>query len=246
MLASSLTAAGSGACAPTTACGCLSGRGHSVYMGASRKSARDVANWRSNDNVWLDHTVLVEADLEWLEPVRHLTAWAVKAPPGFFSRLPALHGLDVRGGSGTTADFVAGCADLRYLVINQVRGMCNLSAVGDLASLELLSLYGLPQVRVLPSLGGLNQLRRLEVGSMKGIEELAPLLDAPHLEELQLAKAVSLSARDPDRIAEHLTLSAFEWFAEDVPNKVWVPVVERVNKPRVRPMHAIDWYESRH
>lgn len=215
-------------------------------MGDSRRSARDAANWRSNDDVWLDHTVLVETDLEWLESARHVTAWAVKAPPGFFGKLPGLHGLDVRGGSGATADFVTGCADLRYLVINQVRGMCDLSAVGDLASLELLRLYGLPQVRVLPSLRELDQLRRLEVGSMKRIEELAPLLDAPRLEELQLAKAVSLSASDPARIAEHPTLSAFEWFAEDLPKKVWVPVVERVGKPKVQPMHAKDWYESRH
>lgn len=123
--------------------------------------------------------------------------------------------------------------------------MNDLTAIGDLASLELLQLYGLPQVRTLPSLRGLGQLRRLHVGSMKGIEELAPLLDAPRLEELELAKAVSLAASDPPRIAEHPTLLAFSWFAEDVPNKVWVPVVERVAKPNVRPMHAKDWFDTR-
>lgn len=214
-------------------------------MSAPSGSARTAAKWRSSDDAWLDHVVLVESDLEWLAPVRHLTLWAVKAPERFFSRLPFLQGLDVRGGSSKSAAFVEGCADLRYLVINQVRGLHDLTAVGDLTSLELLQLYGLPQVRTLPSLARLDALRRLDLGSMKGIEGLAPLLDAPGLEELQLSRAVSLAPSDPTCIAEHPTLAAFDWFAEDVPDKVWIPVVERVAKPKTRSMHAKDWFDSR-
>ena len=201
--------------------------------------------WLSDDIVRIDHAVLAEADREWLEPVRRLTLWAVKAPPDFFPSLPSLEWLDIRGGSGESADFVGGCAHLRFLAINQVRGMRELSSIGDLTGLELLSLYGLPQVRSLPSLAQLERLRRIEAGSLKGIKELGPLLDAPRLEELILERAVSLSSDDPARIAEHPTLSAFEWFAEDVPDRVWRPIVERIGRPKARAMHPEEWFDSR-
>jgi hypothetical protein len=204
-----------------------------------------VARWLSEDAVRIDHAVLTESDREWLKPVRRLTLWAVKAPPGFFRGLPLLEWLDVRGGSGESVKFVEGCARLRYLGINQVRGMRDLTPIGDLASLEMLSLYGLPQVRTLPSLAGCECLSRIEAGSLKGIEQLGPLLDAPRLEELVLERAVSMSPSDPERIATHPTLASFEWFAENVPNKVWLPVVERVGKPKARAMLPEEWFASR-
>lgn len=218
---------------------------HPRRMGTPRRTAEESAQWRSDEAVWLDHAILADADLQWLEPVRRLTLWAVKTPSDFFRRLPALEWLDVRGGSGQSADFVEGCAGLRYLAINQVRGLSDLSMIANLPNLELLSLYGLPQVRSLPSLRGVASLRRIEAGSLKGIDELGPLLDAPGLEELLLVRAVSLAASDPDRIAEHPSLTAFHWYAEDVPDKVWVPIVERVRKPKAKSMHAQDWFESR-
>jgi hypothetical protein len=194
--------------------------------------------------VRIDHAVVTEADREWLEPVRRLTLWAVKAPPGFFRGLPRLEWLDVRGGSGETAAFVEDCSQLRYLAINQVRGMRDLTPISDLPALELLSLYGLPQVRTLPSLIRCESVRRIEAGSLKGIEQLGPLLEAPRLEELVLIRAVALSPSDPERIAGHPTLKAFDWFAEDVPNKVWVPVVEQVGKTKARTMHPEEWFAS--
>jgi hypothetical protein len=195
--------------------------------------------------LWLDHARLGESDLEWLEPVRRLTLWAVKTPPGFFKRLPHLAWLDVRGGSGESAEFVEGCGQLRYLSINQVRGMRNLSAIAELPYLELLRLYGLPQVQALPSLRRSERLRRIEAGSLKGIGALAPLLDSPGLEELCLIRAISLAPSDPERIAEHPTLVSFNWFAEDVPDKTWVPVIERVAKPKARAMHPEEWFDNR-
>jgi hypothetical protein len=216
-----------------------------LLVATSRRSARSTAKWLFDDTVRLDHAVLTESDAEWLGAVRHLTVWAVKVPSGFFRTLPSLEWLDVRGGSGESAEFVEGCVRLRYLAINQVRGLRDLTSVGDLANLELLSLYGLPQVRSFPSLGRLERLRRIEAGSLKGIEELGPLLDAPGLEELILIRAVSLSPSDPTRIAEHPTLSGFDWFAEDVPDKTWMPVVERVGRPKARATHPEEWFDTR-
>lgn len=122
------------------------------------------------------------------------------------------------------------------------RGLVVVSAAAAVTSLRLLSLYGLPQVRSLPSLASLVHLKRLEIGSMKGLSGLGPFLEAPCLEELLLSKAVALSNTDPAAIAAHPTIRAFEWFAEDVPDKTWVPVVDRVGRPKAKPMEASDWF----
>jgi hypothetical protein len=218
---------------------------HDCEMARSKETAQSLAKWRSDDNVWLDHVTLVSSDLEWLAQVRRLTAWNVKVPEGFYARLPHLEWLDVRGGSRTSADFVTGCRSLRYLAINQVRGLHDLCALSALESVELLSLYGLPQVKTLPSLKNWTKLMRLEVGSMKGLLSIAPLLDAPPLEELQLHKAVSLASGDPDLIAAHPRLREFYWNAEDVPYKVYAPVVERIAMPRAKSGYPSDWFQAR-
>lgn len=161
---------------------------------AKKGRARDVALGRGTPEVRIDHAVIEPDDLAWLAPVRRLTLWAVDVPEGFLGTLPNLDWLDVRGGSGASADFVIGCERLRYLAINQVRGLSDVSAVGELVTLELLDLYGLPKVTALPSLARLRSLARLELGSLKGLRSIVPALDAPALEELCLSRAVSMEA----------------------------------------------------
>lgn len=195
--------------------------------------------------MWIDHAVVEPSDLDWLVPVRRLTLWAVDVPEGLLASLPHLEWLDVRGGSRTSADVVAGCDRLGYLQLNQVTGLRDLSAIRSLTALALLSLYGLPQVTTLPDLSGLTSLARLELGSMKGLDSIAPALDAPALAELLLVRAVSLAADDPRRIRDAPGLTAFSWFAEDVPNRVWQPVVQLAGKPDVETLDAATWFEAR-
>jgi hypothetical protein len=212
---------------------------------AKKGRARDLARGRGTAEVWIDHAVIEPSDFDWLAAVHRLTLWAVDLPEGFLAELPNLDWLDVRGGSGASADFVKGCHRLRYLQINQVRGLSDASAVGSLVNLELLSLYGLPRVTVLPSLAGLRALARLELGSLKGLASIAPALDAPALEELLLIRAVSLSADDPRRIRDARQVKAFSWFAEDVPNRIWEPVVRLVGKPAPPALNAAEWFAKR-
>lgn len=188
----------------------------------------------------LDHVAVIEDDLSWLGRATHVTAWAVKTPDEFWSRLPHLERLDIRGGSGADADVVRGCARLRWLQINQVRGVESLDSLLDLTCLEFLSLYGLPRVRSIPSLSPLGRLRFAQVGSMKGLASIAGLLDAPNLQELTLIRAVGLGVADPQRIAQHPTVRAFDWFAEDVPDRTWVPVVKEVGKTKPT-VHVDTW-----
>lgn len=208
-------------------------------------TARDAAQWRGADEMWLDHATLRERDLAWLAPIRVLTLWAVKLPPGLLAALPALEHVDVRGGSGTSVEVVTGCRGLRSLRVNQVRGVTDLSAVVDLASLELLSLYGLPRVAAIPSLAPLTALRRIEVGSMAGLHGLTGVHDAPALEELWLVNAVGVAPDDAGRLAENATLRELSWDAPDVPVSTTRPFLERVGRPRARGMHIADWFTAR-
>jgi hypothetical protein len=213
-------------------------------MVPQRISAQSAARWRSEHEVVIDHASLDLRDAEWLSKVRRLTLWAVKIPSGLLASLPQLEWLDLRGGSGASIDLVNGCSKLTCLAVNQIRGLHDLSALSGQINLRMLSLYGLPQVRTLPSLANLLHLKRLEIGSMKGLAGLGPLLEAPYLEELLLSKAVALSSADPEAIAAHPSIRAFDWFAEDVPDKTWAPVVDRVGRPKARALNASDWFDQ--
>lgn len=207
-------------------------------------SAEAAARWRSDDDVWLDHSALRSGDEEWLASVRSLTLWSVKVPDGLLASLPNLMYLDLRGGSGTSVAVVAGCSNLRYLQVNQVRGLAELSSVPTLVSLEFLSLYGLPRVTTVPSLAPLAVLRRIELGSMKGLSGLTGVHDAPALEELVLIRSVGVAPGDAARLASHPTLTQFEWFGEDVPDRIWVPFRDAVGREQARVVHATEWLEQ--
>lgn len=176
--------------------------------------------------MWIDHATLTEDDTDWLGTATELVLWAVRLPAGFLSRLPLLELLDYRGGSAEAASFVEGCGGLRSLSINQVRGLEDLSSVTMLNELEQLDLYGLPRVTVIPSLRNLRALKEVSLGSMKGLQSMAGLFDAPSLERLRFIRTVRGTATDAERIRDSPTIKTFEWLAEDVPDRVWVPFVD--------------------
>lgn len=195
-------------------------------MSGIGSSAFENARWRAQDALWLDHSNLSTLDVEWLEPIRRLTVWAVKMPAGLLASLPNLESLDFRGGSGTDAAFVEGCAGLRSLSINQVRGLSDLSHLTSLTHLRALDLFGLPQVTHFPSLEPLGELSTASIGSMRGLTGISGLLAAPSLTDLRLLKRVGVSLADARAIRDKTSIERFEWMAEDVPKKVWLPFVE--------------------
>ena len=64
------------------------------------------------------------------------------------------------------------------------------------------------------------------------------------MSELQLHKRVGVAPDDAERLAAHPTLERFTWFAEDVPDRVWVPFVEAVGKPKASPAWPEDWFAA--
>jgi len=193
--------------------------------------------------VWIDHTTLAEDDLEWLSDVQRLTLWNVKLPPNFLRRLSKLWWLDWRGGGISQGiEQIGDCDGLRYLSLNQIRGLTDLSFLFGKTSLELINLYGLTRLERLPSMASLTGLRRAQVGQMKSMNSIGPVLETPNLEELQLAKFVRVSAGDVIAMQSHPKLKTFGWFAEDIPIKMWLPVCEAVALPETKPMHPEEWF----
>jgi hypothetical protein len=193
----------------------------------------------------LDHAEINESDFEWLERVRRLTLWNVTVPPGFLARLTKLWWLDLRGGSAPDLDVAQGAAGLRYLAVNQVRGMRGLSLAAALPMLEYLDVYGLAQLTTLPSFRTASKLEHVSLGQLRRLPSIAGVLDAPNLRELQLSRKMNVPPSDVERVRRHPALQRFSWFAEDVPHKVWVPVVEAVALPPVPVQFPADWFKAK-
>lgn len=205
--------------------------------------AKFAARAQGAGGVFIDHATIVDDDMEWLAEVERLTLWNVKVPEKFLSKLPRLWWIDWRGGGkGQSVEQLQDCPRLRYVSLNQIRGLDNLSFVCRLPAVEMLQIYGLSAVQRLPSFAGLPSLRRLELGQMKRLEAICPALDAPALEELLLVRAVNVTFEDVAAVQSHPKLRSFDWFAEDVPDRVWVPVRQAITLPRARPVHPEEWF----
>jgi hypothetical protein len=207
-----------------------------------RRPARLAAKPRGPNGFWLEQAEIVEADFNWLSAAERLYLWNVVVPPGFLARLDNLWWLDLQGGSANDLNVARGATKLQYLGINQVRGLHDLSAISEMLHLRCIELYGLPKVTSLPSFTIHMRLERAAIGQTRGLPTLKEILAAPNLRELLLLKKVNLTPSDVDQIAAHPSIKNFSWLAEDVPDKVWVPVVKRLGLPAVSGYSAEDWF----
>lgn len=212
-------------------------------MAKKRPATIEIARRKNNRVLRLNHLELLDEDIEWLAATERLTLWCVKAPNGLLARMENLWWLDVRGGSGIDLEVARGAIKLRYLAVNQVRGMRDLSVVSEMTSLRYIMLYGLPKVTHLPSFAGLTQLEHASVGQLRGMVSLQGLLQAPRLRELELVRKIGISESDVDGIINHPSIRQFTWFAEDVPVKIWEPIVDRIGLPEVPVKHPEEWFE---
>jgi hypothetical protein len=207
-----------------------------------RAPALSVAKTRNRNGYWLDHAEIGEEDFEWLDSVERLILWNVSVPPGFLARLERLWWLDVRGGSASDLQMARGATRLQYLAVNQVREMRDLSVISEMVNLRYVFLYGLPHLTKLPSFSPLSQLEYAGLGQMRGLLSLRAVLEAPRLRQLKFEKNVNVTSEDVGRIATHPTIRQFSWSAEDVPYKVWGPVVDRIGLPPVPTAYPEEWF----
>jgi hypothetical protein len=52
-----------------------------------------------------------------------------------------------------------------------------------------------------------------------------------------------VSEEDINEIINHPAVRAFSWFAENVADKVWMPVLDKIRLPDVRGMHPEEWFQ---
>ena len=208
--------------------------------------AGQVPAWDSRvaGSAFVKHWSIEPADLDRLDGIRVLTLWNVRFPHDFrLADLPALELVDIRGGTGTDLAYLEGATSLRGVVVNQVRGVFDLSVVSGLTGLRILSLYGLAQVETLPDLSALTGLERLEVGQMRGLTDWAGLASAPRVRELFLQNRLDPDLEVIDRLAAHPTLEAFSWSAVDVPVRISAPVRDRMSGlAEARAVRPEDWW----
>lgn len=212
-------------------------------MAKIRPPTIEACKRRSNRVLQLNHVELFEEDIDWLSATEHLTLWDVRLPAGLLARIEKLWWLDIRGGSATDLSVVKGADKLQYLAVNQVRGLCDMSIVLEMTMLRYLDLYGLPKVAELPSCTRLVNLEYVRVGQMRGLISLHGLLQAPRLRELDLVRKMNISESDVNEIISHPTIEAFGWFAEDVPHKVWAPVIEKIKLSSVQYVQPGEWFK---
>jgi hypothetical protein len=212
-------------------------------MAKKRPLTIEVCKRRNNRVLQLNHVELVDEDVEWLAVTERLTLWNVRVPPGLLARLEKLWWLDIRGGSATDLSVARGADKLQYLAVNQVRGMCDLSLISEMTTLRYLDLFGMPKVMQLPSCARLERLEHAGLGQMRGVHSLHGMLQAPRLRELVLIRRININQADVDGIINHPAIEAFSWFAEDVPQREWTPVVEKIGLPAVSHVYPEEWFK---
>lgn len=95
---------------------------------------------------------------------------------------------------------------LTELDLCRLRGLSDVSAVGDVETLEKLSLESLSQVTTLPDMHRLLALREVAITNLKGLTDLTPLASAPSLERLLLIEMKHLPPQAVTPLIGHPTL----------------------------------------
>lgn len=188
---------------------------------------------------------LTRDDLHRVVDAERLAVYGCTFPEGFDDSLERVWWFDFRSSRQRDLSFLPSTMpNLRYLALNTHRALEDLSAIARLEQLEFLWVYGLPKVVEGPSLASLTQLRRAEIATMKRVDGLAWVLDAPGLVEL-FVENVRSSTHDIDQIARHSTLSNLQWigFAPHGPNVWSSQFADRIaHLDRAEACFAHDWF----
>jgi hypothetical protein len=122
--------------------------------------------------------------------------------------LGKLRSLDIKLGGTRDLGLLPQLAPLAYLELWMIRGLQDISPVGEVSSLQYLFLQDLPRVDRLPDMSRMSCLRRIDIESLKSLTDLSPLLTAPSLEELFLVNAGHLRPEQLECLVDHPTLRA--------------------------------------
>jgi hypothetical protein len=100
--------------------------------------------------------------------------------------LAKLRSLDIKLGGTKDLRLLPRIGEIRYLELWLIKGLADVSVIGEMPGLRSLFLQALAQVESLPDLSRCLELRRVHLETMKGLRSLAPLATAPALRNLVL------------------------------------------------------------
>ena len=110
--------------------------------------------------------------------------------------LRRLRSLDLKLGGTRDLRLAPRIGELRYLELWLIKGLDDVSVVGQIPTLRSLFLQALRNVVRLPDLRGATSLHRVHLETMRGLRDLEPLATAPALQQLVLIDLPQLTADD--------------------------------------------------
>jgi hypothetical protein len=125
--------------------------------------------------------------------------------------LDRLTSLDLKLGGVADLGPLPRVGHLQRLEIWRVRGLADISPIGEVTTLRWLFLEALPQVRALPDLARLRELRTVTLHTMRAVTDLTPLASAPVLESLSLVAMTHLAPAALRPLVGHPTLRRGHW-----------------------------------
>lgn len=176
---------------------------------STRLSLGFLERHRSLKRLYIEsHTKSIES-IAALENLEELTLRSITLNNlEILTQLHSLLSLDIKLGGTKQMDALPRIGKIRYLELWQIRGLTDLSAIGDMQTLQFLFLEQLKNVSALPSFRNLTRLRRVALSGMKGLTNLRPVADAPNLEELGVYGVRHLQLSDFQPFLNHPSLKA--------------------------------------
>jgi hypothetical protein len=160
-----------------------------IWIGATDKriSLSPLARFRSLRTLYLERQHRDIEVIGELVALEDLTMRSITLPDlSVLVPLARLRSLDIKLGGTTDLRLLPRIGRLAYLELWMIRGLEDVDAIGEVVTLEELYLQALKRVIHLPSFRHLDRLRKVTLETMRGLSDLRPVADAPHLETLWL------------------------------------------------------------
>jgi|SRR5215213_5305777 len=121
--------------------------------------------------------------------------------------LPRLRRFALRLGGTRDLGLLPSVAELAYLELWMIRGLDDISPIGELQNLQYLFLQDLSRVDRLPDMTRMTALRRVRLENLRSLTDLRPLLTAPALEALVVWSPRHLGPEHFACLKDHPTLT---------------------------------------
>ena len=173
----------------------------------SRMSLRSLARFKNLKDLFLEgHTKDFSAISE-LKNLIYLSLRSISLPDlSALIPLRRLRSLALKLGGTKELSLLPNISELRYLELWMVKGLADLTPIGQLRELRYLFLQDLKQVTQLPSFRLLNNLKRCHIESLKGLKDLCPIAEAINLRELVVVSMKQIPVTGFECFRNHPTL----------------------------------------